>query len=329
MVVASEAIYVRNLADTVFPEKFSADDAISTRKRLIELLGETVSDLRFWDTDNLTRTQIDYLIERLSAPKELSKDKKCGAGILIKEDESVWLAINTTDSIRLRVGIGGNDIEKCYRSSRKIEEDFEERVPFAYSERYGFLTSRPTECGTGLILRFIVHIPGIIFMSRFVETRDVLQKLGSTLKTMPDEAMSSEGHIFALQNKKTLGIDEEGLLRNAKDSIDELLEREYDSRNALLEKAKYQMEDRVMRGIGVLTHARMISKEEGFALANALRFGSAEGNLRESIDLVSATELYFVGQPAHLVNIAGEGDSMELDANRAELFRTYFRPEDL
>jgi len=326
VVIASEALYIRNLVGSPFPDRLKVDDLKKTRRQFVDATGELFSDYRFWETDALDGAERKYLTERMSAPSELLKRSR-GTGLFLTENEASWLCLNTTDYLRFRFAIAGSNIETAYRNARNIEEELQQCLPFAYSDRYGFLTAKPAECGTGLMLRFLVHIPGVIFSNGFRNLRESLLKTGSVLRSVADEAMSSDGHLFVIQTAHTLGIDEEEILTSAQNMIEGLIEKEYEARDSLMTQARYQIEDRILRGIGVLTHARMIACQEGYALANALRLGAAEGILNDTIDVMSATELFVVGQPAHLKVITGEGNRVIMDTHRADLFREYLNTE--
>jgi len=327
VVLASEAVYVRNIDGKAFPNRLNEMELKDFRRSLVGNIEKTLRGFKLWETDILRSEDRRFFVERFSAPVEIL-ERPIGAALFLSEDESKWLGVNTSDHLQFRVAKGGSDIETAYRNARIIEESLENEVPFAYSPRYGFLTSRPTECGTALVLRFYVHIPGVIFTDGFINLRDKLLKSGTVLRPLPDESLSSEGHIFIVHTAHTLGIDEEELLESAQEMLDEIIQMEYEARADIMSKARSQIENKIMRGIGVLTHARIIAKREGYALANALRLGAAESIIGDAIDILSATELYFVGQPVHLARLTGEGDELTADTNRAELFRSYLKQGD-
>ncbi len=324
VVLGSEALYVRNVVGKNFPSRLDDMELKNLRHHLITSLKDPLYDFKLWETDVLRNEDLGFLIERFSAPHEIQRYNK-GSALFLSEDESRWVCLNIIDHLRFRVAKGGSDIEACYRNARLMEERFEKSLPFAYSERFGFLTSRPTECGTALVLRFYVHIPGVIFSNGFFKLRDKLSKAGTVLQPLQDESMSTEGHVFIVHTAHSLGVDEEEVLAAAQDMLDEIVEMEYEARAELVSKARFQIEDKIMRGIGVLTHAKMIAKKEGYALANALRLGAAEKIIGDTIDIMSATELYFVGQSIHLARLTGGGDGILADSNRADLFRSYLK----
>lgn len=326
VVVSTEAFYVRNLQDRPFPGNLSEEDLYITNKQMQETLSGISDDFDFIETDRISDREIDYLVERQSISEEIERRKK-GTGLYINKDESSWITLNTTDHLRFRFAIAGGDVETVYRRARDFAENLEQNLPFAYSERFGFLTSHPTECGTGLFIRFTVHIPGLLFSNRLPELRDSLLKSGSIIKPEFREGISSDGHLFTIQTSHTLGIDEETILENAQDMITGIAEMEYEARDSLMSKAKFQIEDKILRGIGILSHARMIAEKEGYALASALRLGSSEGMTADNLDLISATELFLVGKPAHLLARGVSDNRIEMDRSRAELFRTYLKLE--
>jgi len=326
VVLSSEAFYVRNLRDRPFPDTLSKEDLRTTSRQLVETLGDIIPDYRFFETEKFDKQDIDYLLERQSIDETID-NRKTGTGLFIQDDESSWITINTSDNLRFRFASAGSDVETVYRKARSFVEELEKNLPFAYSDRFGFLTSHPTECGTGLFIRFNVHIPGLIFSDNKSALRDSLLKSGSMIKPQFNQSVSTDGHVYIVQTSHTLGVDEETILEQAEDVISGIVEMEFQARDELMEKAKIQIEDKIMRGIGIIANARMIVEAEGYALANALRLGASEGLTSETLDLLSATELHQLGKPAHIVACGSPNIKIDMDISRAELFRNTLKFE--
>lgn len=320
VVLSSEAFYVRNLRDRPFPETLSKEDLRMTSLQLTETFQEIIPEYRFFETDKFEKLDIDYLLERQSIDEAIN-NRNLGTGLFILDDESSWITLNTSDNLRFRFASAGSDVETVYRKARSFVEELESSLPFAYSERFGFLTAHPTECGTGLFVRFNVHIPGIIFTENTNGLRDSLLKSGSMIKPLSNQPMSTEGHIYIVQTSHTLGVDEETILEQAEEVISGIVEMEFKARDKLMESFKIQIEDKIMRGVGLITHARMITENEGYALSSALRLGASEGLSSDTLDLISATELYQLGKPAHLLACGSPNNSIDMKISRAELFR--------
>jgi len=328
VVIGSTALYVRNLAEELFPNRLTDKERVRLRTLLLENIGDIFANYRFWESEKIDKLDEQYLKERISIPWSFSSLNR-GAGVFISDDESRVISLNSSDHLRFRVGTGGCDIESAYRVARGIEELLEEKLPFAYSKRFGFLTSHPRECGTGMKLRVYIHIPGLIFAGMLNKFRERVLKEGFVLKPMLDNALTAEGHLFLLETAHTLGINEEELLESCEEVIEYVVDLEIQSRKDLLEKAHFQIEDKILRGYGVLTHARMISKEEGNALASAFRLGIFENLLEGQLDKDLVTELFFVGQPAHIKKLLNpEATRIECDTKRAEVFRSYLTREE-
>ncbi|HDR91394.1 MAG TPA: hypothetical protein ENN75_03995 [candidate division Zixibacteria bacterium] len=147
------------------------------------------------------------------------------------------------------------------------------------------------------------------------------------IKPQYNQNVSTDGHVYVVQTSHTLGVDEETILEQAEDVISGIVEMEFQARDELMEKAKIQIEDKIMRGIGIVANARMIGEAEGYALANALRLGASEGLTTETLDLLSATELYQLGKPAHIVACGSPNIKIDMDISRAELFRNTLKFE--
>ncbi len=326
VVLSTEAFYVRNLKDRPFPDMLNEEDLNTTRRQLIEALEGITAGYKLIETDRLTPLDVSYLVERQSVCEEVARRRR-GTAMLITSDESNWITLNSSDHFRFRFAMAGSDVEKAYRKARSFTEELEKGLPLAYSERFGFLTSRPTECGTGLFMRFVVHIPGLLFSNNLPALRDSLLKCGATIKPELQEGISSDGHLFTVQTSHTLGIDEETILEKAQEMISGIVQMEFESRDNLVSKAKLEIEDKILRGIGIITHSRLITEREGYALASALRLGASEGFTAENIDIFGATELFQVGKPSHLIARGSSIVQKEMDKNRSDLFKSYLKLE--
>ena len=91
-----------------------------------------------------------------------------------------------------------------------------------------------------------------------------------------------------------------------------------------MSSASDQIEDKVWRSYGILTHARALTSSEVMNMLSALRLGLSLGII-DKFDYRELNELMIITQPAHLQKYMGkEMDNVERDIVRADLIRQRF-----
>ena len=95
------------------------------------------------------------------------------------------------------------------------------------------------------------------------------------------------------------------------------------AREELLEKQYYEIEDEVMRAVGILTHCRMLSSSEAISLISSVRFGVETGIVSAPLERITA--MLFLTQKAHIQYLMDEketgADTKTVDHVRAEITR--------
>ena len=87
--------------------------------------------------------------------------------------------------------------------------------------------------------------------------------------------------------------------------IPPLIAYEHQARQALLQQRKSQLDDKIFRAWGILTHARTIGTEEVLTLLSHLRLGVNLGRMN-LVDVRTINELFILTQPAHLQKRIGK-----------------------
>jgi protein arginine kinase len=148
-----------------------------------------------------------------------------------------------------------------------------------------------------------------------------VSKLGLTVRGLYGEGTDASGNLFQVSNQVTLGQTEEDIIAALISVAGQIAASERAAREALVRERRENVEDRVGRAYGLLSHARIMSSEEAVRLLSDLRLGVSLG----IIDFVEAgviTELMVAIRPAFLVKKAGkELSALARDVIRAGLIR--------
>ena len=83
-------------------------------------------------------------------------------GVAIDPAEQVSLMINEEDHLRIQCIHSGLDLEAVWAQIRSVDEEIEAVVPYAFHQRWGYLTACPTNVGTGIRVSVMLHLPALV-----------------------------------------------------------------------------------------------------------------------------------------------------------------------
>lgn len=273
--------------------------------------------LKIKDTSALEK---QFLVERHLMSKEHMKDVQ-HKGLVVEEKEIVSVMINEEDHLRLQVMHSGFDIMDTWRTLDAIDTELEKLLAFDYSDRYGYLTSCPTNTGTGLRASVMLHLSALTMTGQIENVSEAISKLGLTIRGFYGEGTEALGDFFQISNQVSLGHSELDITDNLERIIKKIIAREVSTREEILDKRKEEASDAIFRSYGTLKSARIITSNESIKLLSAVRLGVALG-LIDHLDMIKVNEVLLLTQPAHLQKIYGEDlGPYERDIKRAELLR--------
>ena len=102
----------------------------------------------------------------------------------------------------------------------------EKEVEYAFDESLGYITSCPTNVGTGLRASVMIHLPGLVLTKRISRIIQVIQKLGLVVRGIYGEGSEALGNIFQVSNQMTLGKSEEDIIADLKSVIQQIIQQE-------------------------------------------------------------------------------------------------------
>jgi len=136
------------------------------------------------------------------------------------------------------------------------------------------------------------------------------------------EGSEAMGDLYQVSNQTTLGKSEQEILDEFEHKVvPEIIAYEQQARQALVKQRKSQLDDKIWRAWGTLTHARVLGTEEVLGLLSHLRLGVNLGRI-DTVDIRTINELFLLTQPAHLQRLAGvQMDQLTRREARATLVR--------
>jgi protein arginine kinase len=324
VVISSRVRLARNLDNYPFSEKIEEEQAVAL---VNEVKGITNSlsekdNRRFYSCNISTLSDIDKtaMVERhIVSPLLAEKDQT--TGLILSEDETVSVMINEEDHVRIQAIVGGMNLEQAYEVADHIDDIAYDKLHFAYDEKYGYLTSCPTNAGTGMRASCMVFLPALSAARMIQKLIEEVGKYGVTIRGIYGEGTKSLGNIYQISNQKTMGNSESEIIENLKRVVLQIVKQERKRREYMLSVSTDEIEDQVFRSYGVLRYARQISSEDAMTLLSQLKFGADCGLIQFDREF-NIHKLMMGVQPGSLQWTLGKNvGSITRDQSRAEYIR--------
>lgn len=274
IVISSRIRLARNIKNHRFPHLLDgkeSKDILEIFKNAMEKIDKD-KDFSYHEMNKINNVGRRVLMEKHLVSPELIKNKDISAYI-IHRDEKVNLLINEEDHLRLQVLSEEFSLNENLARAKEIEKGLEEELDFAFDEKYGYLTTCPTNVGTGMRASIMVHLPALKESDYMEGLQDSLNKLGITVRGVYGEGSRATGDLYQISNQQTLGINEQMLVDKIENIVYRIVMNERNVRKRLLEKHPNQLKDKIFRSLGILKYAREISDEEAIQCLSNLRLG--------------------------------------------------------
>lgn len=271
------------------------------------------------------------LLERHLISRELAGEHDTppaqGAGLFLGPSDTVGLMVNEEDHLRLQVLTSGLRLADAFSRLDRLDEELGSLLAFAYHQEYGFLTSCPTNAGTGLRASMLVHLPGLVLTKEIGKVLQGINQLGLTFRGLYGEGSEVVGNFFQLSNQTTLGKSEEDLIEHLQKIVGQVIQYEQKARSVLLRDAPAVIEDKIWRAYGLLRYARSVSFDEVMNLLSGVRLGVSM-DLLHGVRVYTLNKIMIYAQNAHLEQAAGHSLSeAEADLHRAAYVRRVLETE--
>ena len=246
--------------------------------------------------------------------------------VFCDRSERLNLLINEDDHLRIQATRGGFDLEAAWRSAQEIDAKVSSRLTYAWHPQFGYVTSSPTNVGTGFRVSTMLHLPGLRITRQMDRVVRTLEKIKAPVHGLWGRGSQATGDCYQITNGVSLGRNEEELLDNITNIVPVIIEYERQARDFLLRESQAALHDRVSRAYGLLRTAAVISSEETMHLLSQVRLGVALG-LIEDVDVSKLNELFLLTQPGHLQILNGvEMTAQHRNAARGTLLQKELSP---
>ena len=307
IVISSRVRLARNLENYPFPPKLDGkgrEKIISAVRSALEKYGNenyTYADLSERTANENAVLVEDHLISRefCDMPQSVKRT------LVTDEDGKVAVMIGEEDHLRIQCILPGLAIEKAYERASAIDDVIANGVNYAYDEKLGYLTSCPTNLGTGLRASVMLHLPAIKECGYLKSVISLMTKIGLTVRGLYGEGSEAQGCLYQISNQVTLGISEKDTIEKLTDAVAKVVDKETELRRKMKSSGGVAFEDRLWRAYGVLTNARRLSFSDFVSLWSDVRLGISCGIITGVRDK-NLTSLLISSMPCHIIDLSPE-----------------------
>jgi protein arginine kinase len=318
----------RNESSRRFPH--AEDPAVleDLRSEVVDVLtsGKWEKPWQVYELEALTEVEIEHLVERGLMTPGFAEGTGGGRGFAVLGDGEASLEINGVDHLRVLGFRPGDQLGSLWSLLSSVDDQLETVLSYAFDPRWGYLSARPRQSGSGMKAYATLVVPALMLTGRLagVAVELVSQGLGIT------PLWSGAGGVVQVSNVSPQGRPETEMLDQVSDVCAGIVEKERSVRKMLLRENPIQTRDQIGRSLGTAQQAWSVSFLEAVNLLAAIQAGRELG-LVEGAGLTSESAFGLMTklQPAHIVVDYMDGrtgclESPEIDERRARVLREMF-----
>ncbi|MCB1083086.1 MAG: hypothetical protein KDK61_02150, partial [Simkania sp.] len=210
--IASSFFLQRNLASDPFPHKMDSGNSQRILGALKQSLlsSEYLENPQFFEFDAIKTTEKEFLLEHFLTTYE-SQNPECKSGLVIDKSGTFLAMINGEDHLVLHSIEAHSGWKEAWKKLVDIEDYLAKNYPFAYSNKFGYLTSQLANSGTALTVQAFLHLPCLIELDQLDEV---------LIKDLDEEVQVNGlsgtydfiGDIVIIENRFTIGLTEDHIL---------------------------------------------------------------------------------------------------------------------
>ena len=325
IVISSRIRLARNFDGVLFTNR----NDMSSLEKVNSFSRSLLKPLKDVDGHQYSNINLEQLSERdraILVEKHLMspalEEKLPYRNLVVSDDASIVIMVNEEDHLRIQSMVSGLRLEVAYERVLKIDKTIEDKYPYAFDERFGYLTACPTNVGTGLRASVMLHLPALTISGKITRLIRSIIQLGYSVRGLYGEGSEALGNIYQISNQRTMGTSEKDTIEQLTKIVEGIIAEERKSRQLLLHNDKEGLEDVLWRSYGVLQNARRVNGKEALTKLSDIQLG-VDLNILPQWGKDSFNELIAITRPNFLSKYAGNDNltDIERDSYRAKVIR--------
>ena len=191
----------------------------------------------------------------------------------------------------VRIESGWSDFDEIPAAFARVQEEERARTagsPPAWDPEFGYLSPEPAFCGNNLFIACMVHLEGLNLLGDLKYVLAGLDAVRIEYWGFEADTIRDTAHIYRLENRFSLGLSADALVRRVSAVYQGLVRQELNARLHLVEEASRVLADSIARSLAVLRAARLLSPWELADILSPIRLAASMGFIdgidKEEID---------------------------------------------
>lgn len=317
--LSSRVRFARNLDGFIFPLKIKSDDAERVQSIILDAFNHLESPEHY---QTVRMSSIDALGRRILSERGIlhsDSGSEPWRAVILRNDGLASVTVNMDDHLRISSFSSGLSLDASGHLAREITDSLSTRIRYACDPDFGYLSTSPFDCGTGMKASILVCLPALHLnglLDRVI--RESLAQGLSVRGFYGQKDGSSLGSLYQISTLASTSGTEESQIQLLQEACEKIITLERRSRKELMEKRPTFCEDIVFRAITTAKYARFISFTEAVELLERLRFGLS-ANMISGIGNLEINALLYRIQNAHMsFLIQGSDVTIEEDVTSEE-----------
>ncbi len=279
VVLSTRARLARNLAGFSFPNRAADADLKAVARQVLAVIKKRDKghvSLRAVEVGKLPDADKAGLVDShlISVPHAMAGPHRWA---LVDDRHTISVMVNEEDHLRLQAILPGLQLDAAYRIADQMDDQFGGHLDYAFDAHYGYLASSLSNCGTGLRLSVMLHLPGLALAGKLEAALEAGRTLGAAVRGPYGEGSDAAGDVFQISNAVSTGKSERQLLTRLTATATLLVTDEQAARELLWRDQRSFMEDKVGDAKARLKKAERLSTSESMAILSHLRLGEQIG----------------------------------------------------
>ncbi|MBD5439266.1 MAG: hypothetical protein HDR37_12030 [Treponema sp.] len=298
VIVSSRVRLARNLANFPFPENFDEECALQVQNIIFD-------SFNHFDDAEAYQTMILSTVPKLGADILRERglvEENFGTGLVMRVDGVSSCLLNCSDHVRISSFAPGLACSTAYAFSHNIDMQLQEKVQFAASHEFGYLTSNICESGSGMKLSLRVHLPSISFAGKISELTKVCDERGFSARDSFGSGTqfgSSLGGFYQISSRQSVSGNEIDQLAGITSLGKYICEFERKIRGEVADNKFTEVRDMILRAFAQMRYSLLMPLRESIDLISAIKWGVDLGLICGVEDYELSSLLYKV-QSGHL-----------------------------
>jgi creatine kinase/arginine kinase len=235
MINSTRIRVARNLADYPLGTAVTREQRLEIEKLVTSALGEFEGELKgkYYSLGNMTEQERKQLVEDHFLFKGGDKDLESAGlerdwpearGIFHNDNKTFLVWVNEEDQLRIISMQNGSNIHEVFKRLSVAAGKIEEKARFANDEHFGYISTCPTNMGTGL--RASVHIKLPKLMKNPDLHQSIADKYHVQIRGIHGEHTETDDGVFDISNLRRLGRNEVQLVQDMYDGVKAMIRAE-------------------------------------------------------------------------------------------------------